>query len=56
VKQSENLAMIIALGLAILLQQSMGSRTILLAGGLAYCALALGSFLTGGGRTLLATR
>lgn len=56
VKQSENLAMAIALGVAVLLQGRMDSRTILLGGGLAYCALALGSCLTAGGRSLLATR
>jgi MFS family permease len=56
VKQSENVAMAAALGLAILLQGTLDSHTILLAGGLTYCALALASFLTEGGRSLLATR
>jgi MFS family permease len=56
VKQSENLAMAAALGLAIVLQPTLDSHTILLAGGLTYCALALASLLTQGGRSLLGTR
>lgn len=56
VRQSENLALMFALLLAMLLQERMDSHGILLVGGVAYCGLAAVSCLTGGGRTLLATR
>lgn len=56
VRQSENVAMAAALGVAASLQGVLESRTILLAGGLAYSVLAASSCLTRAGRGLLATR
>jgi MFS family permease len=56
VRQSENIALALAMGAAVLLQGRMDSSSILLLGGVAYCVLALGSSFTGGGRALLATR
>jgi len=56
VRQTENVATTLSLGVAALLHGYMNSQSILLAGGLAYCALVAGSCLTVGGRGLLATR
>jgi MFS family permease len=56
VKQSENVAIVLAMGLAALLQDRIASHAILLLAGLLYLLLAATSSLTGGGRRLLATR
>lgn len=56
VTQSENLALVTAMGVAVLLQGAVPAATIFLFAGLAYCGLAMAGCLTPGGRLLLSTR
>lgn len=56
VRQSEHVALALAMGVSVLLKESMDSRSILLGGGVMYCSLALAACATSGGRRLLATR
>jgi MFS family permease len=56
VRQSENVALVGAMGLAVMLEGQLPAQRIFLAAGLVYCALTAASSLTRGGRLLLATR
>lgn len=56
VKQSENLAVVLAMAGAVLLQDRFGSHLILLSAGLLYFGCAAASSFSRGGRALLATR
>lgn len=56
VKQSENLAIVLAMGMAVLLHSFLNSHVILLVAGLFYVVLMLASSFSRGGRLLLGTR
>lgn len=56
VKQSENMAVVLAMVIAMLLQDFLDSHMILLAAGLFYVALTVASSFSRGGRLLLGTR
>ena len=56
IRQTEHIALAFAMGVPVMLKGLMDSQSILLAGGVTYCALALLSCSTAGGRRLLATR
>jgi predicted MFS family arabinose efflux permease len=55
IKQGENLAVVLAMGAAVLLQGAVGAPLILLLGGLVYFAFIVASSFSQGGRALLAT-
>lgn len=55
-KQSENLALLAAMGLAVALQRVLASHWIFCAAGLAYCGVAALASMSAGGRALRATR
>lgn len=56
VKQSENLSVVLAMVIAVLLQDFLDSHVILLVAGLSYVALTVASSFSRGGRLLLGTR
>jgi hypothetical protein len=56
VKQSENLAVVLAMVFAVLLQTFLDSYVIFLVAGLFYVVLTIASSLSRGGRLLLGTR
>lgn len=56
IRQSENCALVLAMGVAALLHDRWGSPLILFVAGLFYLSLTAASSLTAGGRKLLATR
>lgn len=56
VKQSENLAVVLAMVFAVLLQDFLDSHVIFLVAGLSYVALTVASSFSRGGRLLLGTR
>ena len=56
IRQTEHIATMLALGGAVLMQRYVDSRSILLAGGFAYCVFAATTCFSGGGRALRAAR
>jgi MFS family permease len=56
ITQSENVAIVLAMGATLVMQGRLGSHVILLAAGLLYCTLMILSGLTATGRQLVATR
>jgi hypothetical protein len=56
VKQSESLAVVLAMAVAVLLQNLLATHLVFLLAGLFYLGFAAASSLSNGGRALLATR